>query len=224
MANEADALSPERLLAQVEWVRRLSAALVGRGDADEVAQQAYLQALSAPPRAIGNLRGWLTTVVRNAAHYRARVDERRATHERRAPVPAPAADPAESVARAELHRRVVDAVLALDEPYRGTLLMRFFDDLSAEAIAAARGLPVETVRTRVKRGLALLRARLKDDDMQGVAALAMGGAAAVEVMTMSLAIQWTAAAALVVAAGAIVWIAKGDGTRPRKSRFARNDR
>jgi hypothetical protein len=24
---------------------------------------------------------------------------------------------------------VVDAVLALDEPYRGTLLMRFFDDL-----------------------------------------------------------------------------------------------
>jgi RNA polymerase sigma-70 factor (ECF subfamily) len=214
MANEADALSPERLLAQVEWVRRLAGALVGRGDADEVAQQAYLQALSAPPRAVGNLRGWLTTVVRNAAHYRARVDERRATHERRAPVPAPAADPAESVARAELHRRVVDAVLALDEPYRGTLLMRFFDDLSAEAIAAARGLPVETVRTRVKRGLALLRARLRDDDMKGVAALACSGAAAVEVVKMSLAIKWTTAAAVVVAAGWTAWIATGDGNAP----------
>src|SRR5215813_7069840 len=128
MANESDALSPEQLLAQVEWVRRLAAALVGRGDADEVVQQTYVQALSTRPRAVANLRGWLTTVVRNVARYRVRVEERRATHEPRAAPPPPAPDPAESVARAELHRRVVDAVLALDEPYRATLLMRYFDD------------------------------------------------------------------------------------------------
>jgi RNA polymerase sigma-70 factor (ECF subfamily) len=227
MANESDALSPEQLLAQVEWVRRLAAALVGRGEADEVVQQAYLQALSAPPRSVGNLRGWLTTVVRNVARYRVRVEERRATHEQRAPTPTPGVDPAESVARAELHRRVVDAVLALDEPYRGTLLMRFFDDLSAEAIAAARGLPVETVRTRVKRGLALLRARLAGDrdeaaravlfaqlahfgrlrvgsvaasSATAAGALAVGGAA-MSVFTKCM------LAAVVVAAAAATWIA-----------------
>ena len=213
MASERNPASPEQLLAQVEWVRRIASALVGRGDADEVVQQAYLQALSTPPRPIGNLRGWLTTVVHNVARKSVRSESRRARHEPGAATPALAPDPAESVARAELHRRVVDAVLALDEPYRGTLLMRFFDDLSAEAIAATRGLPIETVRTRVKRGLALLRARLKDDDMKGVAALACGGVAAVEVMTMSLAIKWSAAA-FVVAAGAIAWIAMGDGDTP----------
>jgi carboxypeptidase family protein/sigma-70-like protein len=51
-------------------------------------------------------------------------------------------------------------VLALDEPYRSTLVLRFFEEQPADAIARAVGVPVETVRTRVKRGLAQLRAKL----------------------------------------------------------------
>ncbi len=48
-------------------------------------------------------------------------------------------------------------MLALPEPYRSTILMRWFDDVPPARIAELRGEPVETVRTRLKRGHALLR-------------------------------------------------------------------
>ena len=52
------------------------------------------------------------------------------------------------MARLELQRNVVEAVLALDEPYRGVIVHRYFDGLSIKAIARRLGVPVETVRTR----------------------------------------------------------------------------
>jgi RNA polymerase sigma-70 factor (ECF subfamily) len=242
MASERITASPEQLLAQVEWVRRIASALVGRGDADEVVQQAYLQALSAPPRVIANLRGWLTTVVRNVARKSVRSDARRARHEPGAATPAAAPDPAESVARAELHRRVVDAVLALDEPYRGTLLMRFFDDQPADAIARAQSIPVETVRTRVKRGLALLRARLESSVGEDAARAVLfaqlarfaqsgtvpvagssataAGSLAVGGVVMSLFAKCTLAAAVVAAAAVVTWIARRDAPTEAKPAVA----
>jgi RNA polymerase sigma-70 factor (ECF subfamily) len=241
MGSTPTSASPEELLAQVEWVRRLAAALVGRDDADEVVQQTYLQALAKPPSGISNLRGWFTTVARNVARRRIRSDVRRAKHESIAAAPqqTPVPDPAELVVRAELHKKVVDAVLALDEPYRGTLLLRFFDDQSAEAIARAQAIPVETVRTRVKRGLALLRARLEssvDDNAaravlfarlaqfaQSGAAPAAGSSAtaagtlAAGGVAMSLFAKCALTAAVVAAAAVVTWVARRDaptGTTP----------
>ncbi|MBL8840626.1 MAG: sigma-70 family RNA polymerase sigma factor [Planctomycetes bacterium] len=162
-----------RLLAHAAWVRRLARTLVAdaarRDDADELEQQAWSEALERPPRHADGLRGWWRTVVENVARRRRRAASTRERHERAAgsaphspaaPLAlatgaAPAA--ADSVARAELHRRVVDAVLALPEPYRSTLLLRFFDDLPPRAIARRLALPVETIRTRMKRGLERLR-------------------------------------------------------------------
>ena len=65
------------------------------------------------------------------------------------------------VARAEEHRRVVEAVLTLEEPYRSTILHRYFDDLGPTAIADRTGTPVDTVRTRLHRALGQLRGRLE---------------------------------------------------------------
>lgn len=70
-------------------------------------------------------------------------------------------DTSSLVSRAEIHQRTVAAVLALDEPYRSTVLRRFFDDLSPEEVAAREHASEATVRSRLKRGLALLRARLE---------------------------------------------------------------
>ncbi|MBI3847168.1 MAG: hypothetical protein HY292_21275, partial [Planctomycetes bacterium] len=67
---------------------------------------------------------------------------------------------ADVVEREALRREVVDAVLGLDEPYRTTLLLRFFEDEPASSIAKRLGIPVETVRTRIKRGLDRVRERL----------------------------------------------------------------
>jgi len=67
---------------------------------------------------------------------------------------------ADTVARTEILRRVVDAVHALDEPYRTVLLLRFLDELSPREIARLEAVPVETVRTQVRRGLERVRAQL----------------------------------------------------------------
>ena len=50
-------------------------------------------------------------------------------------------------------------MLDLSEPYRSTLLLRFFEQLSAEEIARRTGVPPSTVRNRTKRALDSLRER-----------------------------------------------------------------
>jgi sigma-70-like protein/carboxypeptidase family protein len=85
-------------------------------------------------------------------------------HELLAPRPEPPGSPEEAVARAELRRRAVEAVLALAEPYRATLIMRFFDEMSTEEIARTMDAPVVTVRTRIRRGLEQLRSCFERDE------------------------------------------------------------
>ncbi|NOT31430.1 MAG: hypothetical protein HOP15_13365 [Planctomycetes bacterium] len=67
---------------------------------------------------------------------------------------------ADILAREEARARVVEAVLALEEPLRTTLVLRFLEDLPPRVVAARMHVPVETVRTRTRRGLELLRANL----------------------------------------------------------------
>ena len=55
---------------------------------------------------------------------------------------------------------MVEALFELKEPYRSALLLRYYRDLSPTAVAETLGLSVETVKTRLKRGLAQLRERL----------------------------------------------------------------
>ncbi len=59
-----------------------------------------------------------------------------------------------------MQRRVLDAVRELPEPYRSTIVHRYLDELSREEIAERLGIPLETVRTRLRRALRLLRERL----------------------------------------------------------------
>jgi len=101
--------------------------------------------------------------VRNVAWQMNRAERARREHEERALSPEPAAPADDLVAEAELQRRVVDAVLALDEPYRSTLLQRFFRGLSAEEIGKREGIPAATVRSRLKRGLDQLRSKFSDE-------------------------------------------------------------
>lgn len=170
-------VSPEALLQHSRWLATLARALVhGDADAADVVQQTFERALASPPTSARNLRGWLRRTASNVVRAQMRSKRRRELRELIAPRPEPLASPAESVARADLHRRVVEAVLALPEPYRGTLVMRYFDELGADEIAKATSVPIETVRTRIKRGLKQLRSRLKKEfqghDRDWVGALA----------------------------------------------------
>ncbi len=153
--------APERLLEHVAWVRRLAARLIDdHHAADDVAQETLAIALRGGPRDASRARPWLAAIARSVASRMRRTRRRREARELVA-ASAEALDATdEIVARASLQRAVVDAVLALAEPYRTIILRRFFDELPSREIARRRGEPVETVRTRMKRGLALLRERL----------------------------------------------------------------
>jgi RNA polymerase sigma factor (sigma-70 family) len=159
MSDAALRTDPESLLAHAGWVRELARRLAEGSDADDVEQATWLAALRSRPRGVA-LREWLGAVARNAARARRRAEGRRTEHEMRAARAEELPATVDLVARAELQRRLVGAVLALEEPYRSAVLLRWFEHLPPRAIAARLDLPVATVRTHLARGLARLRERL----------------------------------------------------------------
>ncbi len=157
----AAGVSVEALLAQREWVARIARSLVGDAStADDLVQQAWVRYLRRPPERAGALRAWLRTVLRNEVRQLWRSGARRHAREAQREPPRAVPRPDEVVQRAEDQRRVAAAVLDLDEPYRTTLLLHFYEGLATSEIAARTNVPVETVRTRTKRALARLRAKL----------------------------------------------------------------
>lgn len=154
----------EHLLAQSDWVTRLARVLVrDPATADDVVQATWLDVLRTPPRASVRLREWLAAVVRRKAQRFARTAARRDRRERVAAAAqagrtAPSA--ADLAARVATHRELVDAVLALDEPYRETVVLRFFENLDLAAIGERTQSKLNTVRSRLQRGLQNLRERL----------------------------------------------------------------
>lgn len=150
----------EALLQQDGFVRALARSLLAdRASADDVAQEAWLTALERGGEA-DSLPRWLAGVVKNLSVKRRRGEERRARRERASARPEATPSAAEILEREAARARVVEAVLALEEPYREAVLLRYFENLPPRAIARRRSLPVETVRTRLKRALEMLRARL----------------------------------------------------------------
>ncbi len=161
MNAHASSISPEELAAHAEWLRRLAARLVRDPHrAEDVAQETWRRALERPPARRDNLRGWLATAARRVAQQLGRSESARAVRERRVAGRAAAPSAAEAVEQAALHRDLVQHVLDLDEPYRSALLLRYFRDQPPARIAAELGVPRNTVRSHLARGLAQLRERL----------------------------------------------------------------
>ena len=156
-------VSLEELLAQRAWVRRLAGALVEAGAVDDVEQELWLRSLRFPLPARGRVRAWLRRVVRSVVADRRRSEARRGKRERMAARAEETASTAGLVAQAELQRAVAAAVCDLKEPYRSAILLRYFEGLSPSVVAKRLGIPVETARTRIKRGLGDLRTRLRRD-------------------------------------------------------------
>jgi RNA polymerase sigma factor (sigma-70 family) len=164
MSTERSSVPIETLLTHRPWVRRLALSLArDEASAADLEQRTWLAALLHPPHGRGSVRAWLGRVLRNLARNAHRADGRRHAYESAARRLGSARSTAELVADAEIHRRLVGAVLDLDEPYRSTVLLRFYEDLPPREVARRLGAPVETVRTRVRRALDLIRARLAPD-------------------------------------------------------------
>ncbi len=156
-------LRADELLCHGAFVRRLAHSLVRDPHVgDDAAQETWLAAVRTPPPSDHPARPWLATVVRNAVRRRHRGETRRRAREEAAARPEQTPPTVDRVARREILQRVVTAVLGLEEPYQTTVLMRYYDDLPPRVIADRMRVPVETVKSRLKRGTARVRARLDD--------------------------------------------------------------
>lgn len=154
---------PFQLLVDAHWrdVARLSHALAGPFDGDDVAQQAWLQAYAAYPSLTSttNLRGWLFTIV-----YRCAADAHRGRARRAVPTGADelaaqvgaAPEPAVRWDEAGVWRLAA----TLPARQRQALALRFVADLDHAAIAAEMGTSPTMSRRLVSDALATLRKAL----------------------------------------------------------------
>jgi RNA polymerase sigma-70 factor (ECF subfamily) len=161
MSRASDATSVEHLLVHAEWLRRLAASLVGSEESADLVQDTWTAALRSPPT--GEPRAWLAQVLRNLLSKRRRRTGVRnrlnaeasafASHD-----PVPSAD--ELLERARVQRELASLVMELSEPYRRTLLLRYYEGKTAAEIARALEVPAGTVRWRLKTALDQLRGSL----------------------------------------------------------------
>lgn len=180
--------TPEQLLEHAQSLRALARRLLmDEGAAEDVVQEAWIVALERPPAERDRIGGWLHTVVHSLVRKRRRGEHRRARRERVAAQPERQDSTLDSVMSAAQCKRLIDAVVALDEPYRTAISMRYLDDLPPREIALRLEVPKNTVRARLQRGLAMLRQGLDRDSEGGRASWAPAMLAFAELKTGHLA-------------------------------------
>ncbi len=148
---------------------------VGPQDAEEVVQDTFLRAFRALEtfRGESSLKTWLFTIALNRSRARrgtlARlravfVPMERPGGDDAAPWvfdPADgAASPEESAIDAQRRRALREAVRALPDDFRTTVILRDLEGLDYGEIAEVLKVPIGTVRSRLARGRALLRERM----------------------------------------------------------------
>lgn len=158
-------ITEQTLLEHRDFLRALARKLVfDEHRADDVVQQTWLAALQgAPPskgRADGGggpLRSWLARVVKNLAVNVLEREGQRPARESLAARPEAIDEEEQDL---ELQQLVSQTLRGLRQPYRTTVYLRFYRDLTPARIARLQGVPVATVKTRLRRALELMREEL----------------------------------------------------------------
>ncbi len=142
--------------------------------AEDITQEAFLRAYTAlDSYRGGSFRAWLLRIAHNRALDTLRSLQRRPAsplelagtdaHAEWSGVPAPVS-PVEHAARIELRRRIEAALATLPEDQRAAVILFDIEGLSYEEIATVTGVSLGTVKSRLSRGRARLRAMLAADE------------------------------------------------------------
>jgi RNA polymerase sigma-70 factor (ECF subfamily) len=170
--RERDLAFEREALPWIDDVYRFALSLTrDESDADDVVQDTFLRAYRSWHTYLpgSDCRRWLFTICRNV-FLRSR-ERARPTVELDAPeVDAAAArslyatatrDGAEDIlARLDLAPAITEALNAVPEPFRATLIIVDVEDQSYESAAEILGVPIGTVRSRLFRGRRLMQERL----------------------------------------------------------------
>ena len=156
------AMTAEDLLRHWGWMRALARSLV-RDDslAEDAVQDAFLAAVRSPPRREEALGAWLRTALRRCvSRIRVQDEARKRREALAAREERLAREPGHDIETLEVQRILIDEVLRLEEPFRSTVLLRFFDGLTVAAIARRHGVDESTARWRLGTALERLRSAL----------------------------------------------------------------
>lgn len=127
-----------------------------RASAEDAWQEACLAALLHPER-VDEFDSWLAEAARRAASHALHGERDRHEREKRTADAEAQPSTIDVVVGRELLRELNTAVAGLHESYRATIRMRFFEDLCPRVIASRTGLPVNTVKAHLRRGLERVR-------------------------------------------------------------------
>lgn len=144
-----------------------------RGDAEEILQEAFVRVWTRAEMYDARMGGplpWLVRVARNCAIDRVRARRVRAnvdtpaldpvTVETAAPA-TPIQTPESAVLDAEKRRTLTDALAGIPAEQRLLVEAAFFEGYTHSELAQRFGLPLGTVKTRIRAGLSAMRTRLE---------------------------------------------------------------
>jgi RNA polymerase sigma factor (sigma-70 family) len=149
----------EECLEHEGFVRRLAQSLVHDGHlAEDLVQDTMIAAMRRPAWTHSS-KAWLATITRRLAANVFRERDRRRYREAQV-ARTEALDDELPGQTALALAQLGDAFQTLQEKYRSPLIQRYFEGCSSFEIARRLDLPAATVRTRIRRGLELLREHL----------------------------------------------------------------
>lgn len=151
--------------------------LENKQDAEEVVQDAFIRAYKAFPsfRGDSSFETWMHRITLNLARNRFHWNKRRGMGlhvslsapqlndpDQTGPVqdmdlPDVTMQPDQELETHELEHDIETIINALPAKFRDSLLLRHQQEMSYEAIAQATGVPINTVKTRIKRARELLK-------------------------------------------------------------------
>lgn len=183
LSLEREASLQRRLLARDEraleelvetmtpWLLGIAQGMLSdRDEAEEVVQEAFTivwRRVDLFDRESGRLVPWLLRITRNRAIDRLRARRRRRIKAERFTQQVPAADTVAAVEPNEaahpgwqVHRQVHAALSALPDEQRQVVRLAYFEGLTHSEIAGHLGIPLGTVKTRLRLGLERMRTGL----------------------------------------------------------------
>lgn len=189
---------PPGLHEHAAFVRRLARQLtLDPATADDLVQETFVRALRRPLPPLQSARAWLATVLRNVFRDQRAAERARQQREQEAARRREAGGNGNDPLGIDLLTR---ALAALPADYRHAIQLRYYAQRSIGEIATELGVPAATVKTRLHRGLGMLRADLAER---------AGGAAGMRALLLPLTLApATAAAAAVPPLLVAAWLPK----------------
>jgi RNA polymerase sigma-70 factor, ECF subfamily len=144
---------------------RVASVVCGSAGAEDAVQEGFIRAFRSLDRfdTARPFRPWLLRIVVNTAKNRVRADQRYLGLTLRAPVTDTSDDAGPDAVIAEERRiALADALARLPERDRVMLACRWFEDMSEREIASTLRIRPGTVKSRLSRAMARLRAELEE--------------------------------------------------------------